>query len=246
MRKAPPKSGSLLHGRRAMVQGTALCLVSAALLRFSSTGVSQAAKQPAPADYPYQPVFFSHEEWLTVSSFVERLIPTDAEGPGALDSHVPEFIDRQMNLPYGHGSEWYLRPPYVKTSPVFGYQFLFTPRDIYKQGLSALNNATEQRYGRPFHQLDATERDSVLALMEKGNITLSAVPAKLLFSQILKNCKEGYFSDPIHGGNYPMGAWKMIGYPGARADFMDWVDRYGERYPLPPVSVGGHVTQGGV
>jgi gluconate 2-dehydrogenase gamma chain len=28
--------------------------------------------------------------------------------------------------------------------------------------------------------------------------------------------KEGFFADPIYGGNRDMVAWRMIGYPGAR------------------------------
>jgi gluconate 2-dehydrogenase gamma chain len=38
-----------------------------------------------------------------------------------------------------------------------------------------------------------------------------------------------------------MCAWKMIGFPGARYDYRDWVSRHNERYPLPPVSIGGRV-----
>ena len=56
---------------------------------------------------------------------------------------------------------------------------------------------------------------------------------------LLQNTKEGYFSDPIHGGNKHMGGWKMIGFPGARADFMDWVDQYGKAYPIGPVGIAG-------
>jgi gluconate 2-dehydrogenase gamma chain len=36
-----------------------------------------------------------------------------------------------------------------------------------------------------------------------------------------------------------MGSWKMIGFPGARADYMDWVDQPGKTYPLGPVSISG-------
>ncbi|STS96124.1 gluconate 2-dehydrogenase subunit gamma [Klebsiella pneumoniae] len=35
-----------------------------------------------------------------------------------------------------------------------------------------------------------------------------------------------------------MVGWTLINFPGARADFMDWVER-GERYPFPPVSING-------
>ncbi len=31
----------------------------------------------------------------------------------------------------------------------------------------------------------------------------------------------------------------MLGFPGARGDFMDWVDRYGAHYPLGSVSITG-------
>ena len=31
----------------------------------------------------------------------------------------------------------------------------------------------------------------------------------------------------------------MIGFPGARYDYRDWIDRHNERYPLPPVGIGG-------
>jgi gluconate 2-dehydrogenase gamma chain len=53
---------------------------------------------------------------------------------------------------------------------------------------------------------------------------------------LLQNTREGYFCDPKHGGNKGMAAWRMINFPGARADYIDWVEQYGRRYPLPPVS----------
>jgi gluconate 2-dehydrogenase gamma chain len=34
-----------------------------------------------------------------------------------------------------------------------------------------------------------------------------------------------------------MAGWKMIGFPGARYDYRDWVSRHNERYPYPPVSI---------
>ncbi len=62
----------------------------------------------------------------------------------------------------------------------------------------------------------------------------------------LQNVLEGYFSDPIYGGNKDMAAWKMIGFPGARYDYLEWVTRHGERVLLsarrhqrPPRLVGG-------
>jgi gluconate 2-dehydrogenase gamma chain len=36
-----------------------------------------------------------------------------------------------------------------------------------------------------------------------------------------------------------MAAWKWIGFPGARADFTDWIDQAGRHYPYGAVSISG-------
>ena len=46
--------------------------------------------------------------------------------------------------------------------------------------------------------------------------------------------QAGFFADQIYGGNRDMVAWKMIGNPGARYNYLDWVARHNERFPLPP------------
>jgi gluconate 2-dehydrogenase gamma chain len=43
-----------------------------------------------------------------LTALVDRLIPADEEGPGALEAGAAEFIDRQMTEPYGHGALWYM------------------------------------------------------------------------------------------------------------------------------------------
>jgi gluconate 2-dehydrogenase gamma chain len=49
----------------------------------------------------------------------------------------------------------------------------------------------------------------------------------------------GYFCDPKYGGNKNMSAWKMIGYPGMRADYTNWVEVRNQAYPLGPVDLAG-------
>jgi hypothetical protein len=49
----------------------------------------------------------------------------------------------------------------------------------------------------------------------------------------MQQAVRGFFADPAYG------VWKVIGYPGARYDYRGWVERHNERYPLPPVSIGG-------
>jgi len=37
-----------------------------------------------------------------------------------------------------------------------------------------------------------------------------------------------------------MVAWKMIGFPGARYDYRDWIDRHNEPYPRAPIGIADH------
>ena len=49
---------------------------------------------------------------------------------------------------------------------------------------------------------------------------------------------QGFFSDPIYGGNHGMVSWKMLGYPGLPATYADLIDEYrAKRYVAPPQSI---------
>ena len=88
-------------------------------------------------------------------------------------------------------------------------------------------------------QLPDNEKDKLLSGLEKDEVRLEGANGRAFFEQLLQNTQEGFFADPVYGGNRNMAGWKMIGYPGARYDYRDWVERHNERYPLPPVSIGG-------
>jgi gluconate 2-dehydrogenase gamma chain len=188
----------------------------------------------------YAPTYFNSAEWACINAAVGRLIPSEGAGPGGVDAGVPEFIDRQMELPYGHGAYFYLKGPFLDNSPpTLGYQLRYTPREIYRLGITAVNAAIQKSQGKDFAQLSGTEQDRFLAAMEKGEVAFATVPAAVFFAQLLTNSKEGYFSDPLYGGNRGMVAWNWIGFPGARADFTDWIDQAGRRYPYGAVSISG-------
>ncbi|MBX3654622.1 MAG: gluconate 2-dehydrogenase subunit 3 family protein [Ramlibacter sp.] len=199
-----------------------------------------AAQGPAPAAATYQPTYFNAPEWAFLQAAVARLIPADDTGPGAREAGVPEFIDRQMQGPFGHAATRYAQGPFVDAPPEFGYQGQQTPREIYRAGMAAVDARCKGDFGgKTFAQLDAPAQDRLLKALESGELALDTVPSRQFFSFLLQNTKEGYLSDPIHGGNKDAGAWKMIGFPGARADYADWVGRPGVRYPLPPVTING-------
>jgi gluconate 2-dehydrogenase gamma chain len=56
---------------------------------------------------------------------------------------------------------------------------------------------------------------------------------------------EGFFSDPVYGGNRDLVAWRMIGFPGAYADYFEAVDRRGVKFEREPMSLAedskGHI-----
>jgi gluconate 2-dehydrogenase gamma chain len=57
------------------------------------------------------------------------------EETGALD-----FIARQMELPYGHGSHWYLRRPFADYAPeTLGHQLPYAPRELYRNVIREVN-----------------------------------------------------------------------------------------------------------
>ncbi|MGC5701612.1 gluconate 2-dehydrogenase subunit 3 family protein [Pseudomonas sp. NFXW11] len=187
----------------------------------------------------YQPSYFTAEEWAFIQAAVERLIPADEMGPGALEAGVPEYIDRQMNTPYAAGALWYMQGPFkADAAPEMGWQSKLVPKDIYRLGIAAVEAWCKDLKGQTFAAQDSATRDALLKQLEAGEPQFEAVPAKVFFSLLLQNTKEGFFSDPIHGGNKGLVGWTLIGFPGARADFMDWVER-NEQYPFPAVSIRG-------
>ena len=227
--------------RRAFLRKSVAIVPVAALAMPGRTEEATARPAASAAAGPaYQPAFFHPAEWTFIAAAVARLIPADDSGPGALEAGVPEFIDRQMDAEFGHASRWYMQGPFVASVPEFGYQDMPAPRDVYRVGMAATDAYCKARLGADsFAQLTPAAQDLLLQGLESGSVVLEGANGRAFFGFLLQNTKEGYLSDPMHGGNKNAGAWKMIGFPGARADYADWVGRPGVHYPLPPVSILG-------
>jgi gluconate 2-dehydrogenase gamma chain len=185
-------------------------------------------------------MFFTADEASLVEATVDRLIPPDDRGPGGKDAGCVVFIDRQLASPYGRAEGLYTRPPFMPGAVTQGYQMPDAPATRYRAGLKALADYIKSTYaGKSFRDLASGDQDRVLAGLESGSIVLKDVKSVEFFSLLLQNTQEGFFSDPIYGGNRDMAGWKLVGFPGARYDYRDWVDRHNEIYPLPPVSIMG-------
>jgi gluconate 2-dehydrogenase gamma chain len=213
---------------------------TAALMIAGAATTDSAIAKTAATAADYVPTFFNPVEWSFINAAVGRLIPSEGPGPGGRETGVPEFIDRQMELPYGHGAYFYLQGPFQPDAPAtLGYQLRYTPRELYRSGIAAANDACRAAAGKAFADLTPDEQDRFLASLEKNQVELSGPPAAAFFGQLLENTREGYFADPLYGGNRGMAAWKWIGFPGARADFTDWIDQAGQKYPYGPVAISG-------
>jgi len=201
---------------------------------------AQVSDRPAEVDERPGYLFFNASESAFIEASVALLIPDDAIGPGALEAGVPRFIDRQLAGPYGAGDHFYLQAPFPKGLPTQGWQAR-SPAEVYRAAIPAIDLWCVARHGKSFATLDPATQDDALKALESGEAELGgAVDAKRFFALLLQNTLEGYFADPIYGGNRQMGAWRMIGFPGARYDLRPFVSRYGEPYNLPPVALSGH------
>jgi gluconate 2-dehydrogenase gamma chain len=185
-------------------------------------------------------LFFTADEAALIEAAVDRLIPPDSRGPGGKDAGCAVFIDRQLAGPYGRSEGLYTRPPFMPAAATQGYQLPDAPAARYRTGLRALADYIKSNFaGKSFGDLAATEQDTVLKGLESGSIALKDVKSVDFFALLLANTQEGFFADPIYGGNRDMASWKLIGFPGARYDYRDWVERHNEAYPLPPVGIMG-------
>jgi gluconate 2-dehydrogenase gamma chain len=231
-------------------------LASAAFLVTTGSATARVVTRVLPwtpnEAYPVAPVlpggylFFTPAEAAVVDAIVDRLIPTDELGPGAKDAGVTVFIDRQLTGPYG-GHDWlYMQGPFSSTPlPSQGLQSPLTPRQQYRLGLAALASYCKATYsGRGFADLSADEQDKLLAGMEKGEVKLPDFASRMLFNAIHTNTMEGYFADPIYGGNRDMAGWKLVGFPGVRYDFRDVMDKPNQAYAIPPVAMQGRPAWG--
>lgn len=197
----------------------------------------RAAKHPVvPASY----AFFGAAEIAFIDAAVARLIPTDALGPGAAEAGVTLFIDAQMVSPYGRATDWYMTGPWADGTDEQGYQLRRTPAELYRAAIAAIDAHCRQAHAqKAFAALGATDQDAVLHGLEQGAIKLQGVAAKTFFDMLWQNTQEGYFADPLYGGNREFIGWKLVGYSGPRYNYMNEIAHYGQPYRLPTVGLMG-------
>jgi gluconate 2-dehydrogenase gamma chain len=223
-------------------------LGAASMAGAAPAGVAAASPPTAVApstDAPERPtaepaetyVYLSPAEVAFLDAALARLIPADELGPGAKEAGVAVFIDRQLAGAFGTMAREYRQGPWSEGTPQQGYQSRLTPQEVYRTAIAEIDRRCEAAHGERFAGLPAAKQDDVLRSLEDGSFALDSGPARLFFALLWQNTKEGFFADPIHGGNRGKVGWKLVGFPGVAAAYTDHVERHGVPYRVEPVSI---------
>jgi gluconate 2-dehydrogenase gamma chain len=203
-----------------------------------SSGAAAPHMAPPPTTY----IFFNTEEAAFIEAAVARLIPADEQWPGAHEAGVANYMDKQLAGAWGAGERLYRSGPWQPGTPSQGYQLPYTPAELFRTALAAIN---AQLAATPFASMSADDQDSYLRKLEAGGDDLGGVPAAVFFAHLWQSTLEGFFSDPVYGGNRDMVSWRMIGFPGAYASYYDLVDKHGMTLDRAPMSLAedaqGHI-----
>ena len=206
----------------------------------SHHGHGEQVAQAAAAKGQTQPQVYGYltqPEQAFIEAAVARLIPADELGPGAKEAGVSFFIDQQLAGAYGTMARNYKQGPWPEGTPQQGYQSRLMPQEVYRAAIAEIDAACLTRFLRPFHQLPSAEQDQVLSELETGKFAVESVRGNFFFGLLLANTMEGFFADPIYGGNRDKVGWKLVGFPGVAASYGDFIDKHGVPYNAEPVSI---------
>ena len=229
------------------VVGAAAATLPAATESATTHAVTEPAARPqAPTRVPRASyTFFNRQESEFIEAATARLIPSDSIGPGALEAGVADYIDKQLGGAWGAGERLYRQGPWHAGLPTQGYQLPFTPAELFRNALRAVNADVEKRHRTTFAKLAAVDQDAYLSALERSQEEFNGVPGAVFFASLLEMTIEGFFCDPVYGGNRDMVGWKLIGFPGAYASYYAYVDQHNLLFRKPPVSLAedahGHV-----
>jgi len=207
----------------------------------SASARSAAAPSAAEANAAPQPeplLTLTETEHAFLVAAADAFIPADELSPSGSQCGVVAFIDRQLAGAYGNGARLYRDGPFPKGTPELGYQLPLNPREFFRAGIAAANEWSRKTYGKDFDRLPEAAREAALKSMEAGKAEFAGSSSRAFFNALLQIAMEGFFADPIYGGNRDMASWKMVGYPGLPATYRDDIKKYfGKKYDKPPRSI---------
>ena len=148
------------------------------------------AAQPAARREPLENLTAAESDLL--EAICARIVPTDANGPGAREARAAHYIDRALG-----GA--------LKES-----------REAYRAGFAAFDRYCRSSRGAAFTELSERDQDSVLIDVETGAATGFVGSSGTFFNMVRTHTLQGTFGDPYYGGNANFAGWDLIGFPGIR------------------------------
>jgi len=197
-----------------------------------------AAAPPAANAEPETYLVLNATEVAFMSAMADTIIPADELSPSGTDCGVVTYIDRQLAGAYGAGDKIYRYGPFHVGTREQGYQLSLTAREYFVTGIEAANAWSRKAFGKDFDRLSAAERIDAATQMEQGKAKFEHFSASGFFARTLGLVMEGFFADPMYGGNRNKVSWQMLGFPGLPALYREKVDAYHDkRYVAPPRSI---------
>ncbi len=184
------------------------------------------------------PLFFDEHQWATIEAATARIIPTDHH-PGAREAEVVRFIDRYVcgtDFIYASAKgDGFLRMD-GKELAVWQERAVRRQR-VYAEGIARLDELSVQIHGDQFVKLTNDHQDAVLEALSGApkpvTYSLSAAQASAsglptanvpvtddaidFFDMLVMHTRQGFYSDPIYGGNKDRIGWRVIGFDGPKS-----------------------------
>lgn len=187
-----------------------------------------------------QRCFFTQREWDTVEAATARIMPTDHD-PGAKEARVVVFIDRYVSgidqiFAAADGSG-FLKLAGKHADAWRGRQHKM--QNLYRAGIKRLDDIALDLGEKVFVDLDEEGQDQVLSALSGApkprKVTLGTKEPVTTFLQgvfdegltffetLCLHTRQGFYADPVYGGNKDQMGWKVIGFPGPKSlkDTMD-------------------------
>ncbi len=191
---------------------------------------------PPPAADPLLTLTATEAAFL--SAAYDTFIPADRLSPSGSDCGLVVFMDRQLGGAWGGGARLYRSGPFIQGKREQGYQLSLTPREFFAAGIKAANEWTRKTYGKDFDRLSPAERQAALETMDAGKAEFNEINGKQFFEMLLQSAMEGFFADPIYGGNRDKVSWRLVGYPGLPATYASKALEYrGKKIVIEPQSI---------
>lgn len=176
-------------------------------------------------------LFFTNHEWEAVEAAASRIIPTDRD-PGAREARVIVFIDRYLSgIDYHYASadgKGFLRM--AGKDARSARERVVDLQQLYRAGVSQLDSVAHELGGCDFTQASEELQDGVLAHLsgqpKPTTVSLSAKEVfysrlqgntdegKTFFETLCLHVRQGFYADPVYGGNRGRVGWSVIGFPG--------------------------------